>query len=102
MVTCVSLMSDKGRFLLLTGTRSMASSVESCPSITLPKMVYFESRCDCLAYAMKNWDLLVSGPEFAIAMTPRALNFRVDRISSGKGLPQIDWPPFPVPVGSPV
>ena len=107
----------------------MASSVESCPSITLPKMVYFESRCGCLAYAMKNWDLLVSGPEFAIATTPRALNcqgmddehrrqgyqrppsgaekwmwnstFRVDRISSGKGLPQIDWPPFPVPVGSP-
>lgn len=27
--------------------------------------------------------------------------FRVDRISSGKGLPQIDWPPLPVPVGSP-
>ena len=52
--TCVSLMSDKGRFLLLTGTRSIASSVESCPSITLPKMVYFESRCGCLAYAMKN------------------------------------------------
>ena len=28
--------------------------------------------------------------------------FNVERISSAKGLPQIDWPPLPVPVGSPV
>ena len=28
--------------------------------------------------------------------------FNVDRISSAKGFPQIDWPPFPEPEGSPV
>ena len=78
----------------------------------------------------------MSGPEFAIATMPRALNcewermmsigasdaknsdyngapervengrksdtFKVERISSAKGLPQIDWPPLPVPAGSPV
>ena len=28
---------------------------------------------------MKNWDLFVSGPEFAIAKMPRLLNLREDR-----------------------
>lgn len=74
--TFVNLISVSGRFLLLTGTRSMASSVESAPSITFPKIVYFPSRCGCLAYVMKNWDLLLSGPVLAIATTPRALNWR--------------------------
>lgn len=33
---------------------------------------------------------------------PALLTLSVERISSGTGFPQIDWPPFPVPVGSPV
>lgn len=41
---------------------------------TLPKIVYFPSRCGCFAYVMKNWDLLVSCPEFAMATIPRLLN----------------------------
>ena len=75
---------------------------------------------------MKNWDLFVSGPEFAMARMPRVLNYqgsdalaadelgrigpgrrkrytlRVDRISSAKGLPHMLWPPLPEPEGSPV
>ena len=31
---------------------------------------------------IKNWDLLVSGPEFAIAMMPRALNCEWERMMS--------------------
>ena len=30
------------------------------------------------------------------------LTFKVDLISSGKVVPQMLWPPLPVPVGSPV
>jgi hypothetical protein len=84
-----------------------------------PKMVYFPSRWACLEYVMKNCALLESGPEFAMATMPRALNcegdqflplerwwlactLSVERISSENGAPQIDWPPLPVPVGSPV
>ena len=33
---------------------------------------------------------------------PSVLTLMVDRISSSKGLAQMDWPPLPVPVGSPV
>ena len=73
-LTWVNLISVKGRFLLLTGTRSIASRVESVPSMTLPIIVYLESRCACFEYVMKNWDLFVSGPELAMATTPRALN----------------------------
>ena len=75
---------------------------------------------------MKNCDLFVSGPEFAMARMPRLLNCQegtmsadqvpsltidedergitlsVERISSGKGLPQMLWPPLPEPEGSPV
>jgi hypothetical protein len=69
---------------------------------------------------MKNCDLLESAtlPELAIATIPRELNykadqvmmsqrlgsptFKVDLISSGKVVPQMLWPPLPVPVGSPV
>lgn len=50
----------------------------------------------------KNCALFVSAPAFAMASIPRLLNLSVDRISSGKGRPQIDCPPLPVPVGSPV
>ena len=84
-----------------------------------PRIVYFPSRWLCLEYVTKNWLLFVSGPELAIATTPRELNFKntsksvdrrditmaltfnVERTSSAKGLPQMDWPPLPVPVGSP-
>ena len=66
----------------------MASKVESAPSMTLPKMVYFPSKWGCLAYVMKNWDLFVSGPEFAMATMPRALNWeaRKERGDERKGL----------------
>lgn len=53
----------------------MASRVESTPSMTLPKMVYLPSKWGCLLYVTKNWDLFESGPEFAIATMPRALNW---------------------------
>jgi hypothetical protein len=78
-LTFVSLISFNGRFLLLTGTRSIASRVESAPSMTLPKMVYFPSKWSCLPYVMKNWDLFVSGPELAIATMPRALNWEASK-----------------------
>lgn len=69
---------------------------------------------------IKNCDLLESAalPELAIATIPRELNYKVDQvmdelelgpstfkvdlISSGKVVPQMLWPPLPVPVGSPV
>lgn len=47
-------------------------------------------------------DLFVFGALLAIATIPRALNLSVGRISSSNGAPQIDSPPLPVPVGSPV
>lgn len=74
-LTFVNLISFSGRYLLFTGTRSIASRVESTPSMTLPKMVYFPSKWSCLPYVMKNCDLFVSGPELAIATMPRALNW---------------------------
>ena len=40
----------------------------------MPNIVYFPSRWGCFAYVMKNCDLLVSDPEFAIARIPRLLN----------------------------
>jgi hypothetical protein len=43
-LTLISLISFNGQFLLLTGTRSMASRVESAPSMTLPMIVYLPSR----------------------------------------------------------
>lgn len=55
MVTRSNLTSFVGLFFSLTGTRSIRSSVESCPSITRPKMVYLPSSDGCLAYEMKNW-----------------------------------------------
>ena len=74
-LTFVSFISFNGRFLLLTGARSIASRVVSAPSMTLPKMVYLPSKWGCLPYVIKNWDLFVSGPELAIATIPRALNW---------------------------
>jgi hypothetical protein len=94
MTTSTVLISSFGLCFLSTSTRSIASSVVSCPSITLPKIVYLLSRCACFEYVMKNWDLrsviilcqletydvpvkhcithlFVLGPEFAIATTPR-------------------------------
>lgn len=50
---------------------------------TLPKIVYLPSRCGCLAYVMKNWDLFVSGPEFAMATMPRLLNCGDVNVSVG-------------------
>lgn len=55
MVIFFSRISSSGRFFAFTGTFSIASSVESAPSMTLPKIVYFPSRLDCFAYVMKNW-----------------------------------------------
>jgi len=43
--------------------------------MTLPKIVYLPSKWGCLLYVTKNWDLFESGPEFAIATMPRALNW---------------------------
>ena len=43
--------------------------------MTLPKIVYLPSKWGCLLYVRKNWDLFESGPEFAIATMPRALNW---------------------------
>ena len=54
MVTLFSRISSSGRFFAFTGTFSIASSAESAPSMTLPKIVYLPSRLDCFAYVMKN------------------------------------------------
>ena len=52
-------------------------------------------------YVIKNWLLLEFFTFVAMARTPRELNFKLSTISSGKSVPHIDCPPFPVPVGSP-
>lgn len=57
IITSKVLISSLGLFFASTGTRSIASSVESCPSITRPKIVYLLSRCACFEYVMKNCDL---------------------------------------------
>lgn len=54
IVTHSNLTSLSGLFFSLTGTRSIRSKVESCPSITRPKIVYLPSKDGCLAYEMKN------------------------------------------------
>ena len=46
---------------------------EGLGSTYFPNTVYFMSRCGCLAYVMKNWEPLVSGPLLAIDTVPRAL-----------------------------
>jgi hypothetical protein len=47
-------------------------------------------------------DLIDAEDYNPVPMGVEECTFRVERISSGKGLPQIDWPALPVPVGSPV
>jgi hypothetical protein len=37
-----------------------------------------------------------------MGMGKKGYTFKVERTSSGNGLPQIELPPLPVPVGSPV
>lgn len=59
--------------------------------LTLPKMVYLPSRWGCLAYVMKNWDLFVSGPEFAMARIPRLLNCTGRCASAGDPSAQHGW-----------
>lgn len=47
-------------------------------------------------YAVPSEDVeMADGPRFFLTLM-------VDRISSSKGLAQMDWPPLPVPLGSPV
>lgn len=48
-----------------------------------------------------NCEPFVLGPELAIESTPRPVCVRFGLNSSSNGLPQIDLPPAPVPVGSP-
>lgn len=48
-----------------------------------------------------NWDLFVFGPELAILSIPRPAWVKFGLNSSLKGWPHIDWPPLPVPSGSP-
>ena len=52
-------------------------------------------------YISYNCDLLVFGPELAIDKIPRPVWVKLGLKQSSKGFPQIDSPPFPVPVGSP-
>lgn len=70
IVTRSNLISFSGLFLALTGTRSIISSVESCPSITRPKMVYLPSRDGCLAYEMKNWSQQLYNDDGATPNSP--------------------------------
>lgn len=53
-----------------TGSRSHLSSV-SQPSRTWPKTVCILFKCGCCSYKIKNCDLLVFGPRFAIESLPR-------------------------------
>jgi len=99
------LVSVFGLFFLSTSNASNLSNVppSSAPSITLPNTVCFPSKWACRAYVMKNCEPLVSGLDEAIETIPRALWRRAGRISSAKGAPQMDEPPFPGgEVGSPV
>lgn len=60
-VTLSSLISCNGLLFALTGSRSIASSVESDPSMTRPKIVYLPSSEGCFAYVMKNCGKQVRG-----------------------------------------
>mmetsp|Transcript_24043 Transcript_24043/g.74131 ORF Transcript_24043/g.74131 Transcript_24043/m.74131 type:complete len:221 (+) Transcript_24043:55-717(+) len=90
-----------GRFFLPTGNFSSASSA-SRPSTRCPKTEYLSLRCGCASNVRKNWDRFVSGPLFAMDTTPRRSCALSGWNSSGNMPPQIDAPPLPVPVGSPV
>ena len=48
-----------------------------------------------------NWDLFVLGPALAILSMPRPVCCSFELHSSRNGLFQMDFPPRPVPVGSP-
>lgn len=69
---------------------------------SLPNRVYFKSRCGCAAYVKKNWHWFVFGPELAIETIPRSVCLRFSLNSSSNFRSQIELPPLPVPVGSPV
>lgn len=68
----------------------------------LPKRVYFRSSCGWAAYVKKNWLEFVFGPLLAIATIPRSVCLRLSLNSSSNLRPQIELPPLPLPVGSPV
>src|SRR3990167_4904079 len=76
-------------------------STTSYPSTTSPKIVWRIVSHGVAAVVIKNWLPLVFGPAFAIASRPLRSNTTSFETSSSNGLPQIDSPPMPVPVGSP-
>ena len=79
-----------GRFFLSTSRASSLDRVTRLSSpMSLPKTVLRPSRCAALSKRTKNWDPFVAGPLLAMEMMPRALCFRVGRISSSKGPPQM-------------
>lgn len=69
----------------------------------MPKIVCSSSKCGLGAKVMKNWDPFVSIPEFAIDTIPLLLCLRSGWIESLKCFESLnaDWPPLPVPSGSP-
>ena len=67
-------------------------------------MVNLPSREGYFAYRMKNYEPFLLAPEFAMDKTPRFSCLKPSHISSVKNLfsvGYIDWPPLPVPEGSP-
>lgn len=89
-----------GRSSSSVGTFSMVARVVRPPT-TMPKTVCLKLRWLADLYRMKNCDPLLWGPLLAMLTTPRPEWTSFEFSSSLNGLPHIDSPPLPVPVGSP-
>ena len=97
------VIGSTGRSWASTSTVPILTTLNIVFPVTLPKIVCFLSIQSHAPNVMKNWLWLVCGLfALAIATCPRWLNLIRVWNSSLKGRPQIDAPPEPDPVGSPV
>ena len=101
--TLSNLIGSVGRSSPSTSTSPMRRTLKIVSPVTFPKMVCFLSSHSHLSSVMRNCDWLVLGLfSLARATCPRWLNLMRPWNSSLKGLFQMEVPPVPVPVGSPM
>ncbi|KAH9517535.1 hypothetical protein DERF_008205 [Dermatophagoides farinae] len=74
----------------------------SMPLVTRPNTVCLPSSQGVAMTVMKNWDPFVLGPALAMDNVNGLSCFKCGTISSSNSAPQMEAPPVPVPVGSPV
>lgn len=94
------LISSKGLSCRSVLTWEIFSTM-SMPLLTRPKMVCFLSSHGDGTTVTKNCDPFVFGPALAMDSVYGRSCFNSGWNSSWKSLPQIDWPPVPLPSGSP-